>query len=77
MAATEKSRRIHAQAVVALARHGGAGLKLEAGIRDALDGYCDTIRNGPDELSDDDVEALRFLTAVRTELAGGPSGSDG
>ena len=77
LGAAENTRRIHASVVVALCRSKEAEPALEQGIEQALDRYCDTIRNGPDELADADVEALRFLTSLRTELNGGDEAAGG
>ena len=77
LGAAENTRRIHASVVVALCRSKEAEPALEQGIAQALDRYCDTIRNGPDELADADVEALRFLTSLRTELNGGDEAAGG
>ena len=74
MAVAETNRRIHAQVVVRIARRHKFDGSLPPGIGAALDQYCDEIRNGEEELSDEDVEAIRFLTAVRTEVNAAPDG---
>ena len=70
MAASENMRSIHAGVVVALARAASVDSRVAEGIRTELDRYCDQIRSGSDELTDVDVESLRFLTVLRTELQG-------
>ena len=73
MGAAENTRRVHAAVVVGLCRANKSESELESAIGNALDEYCETIRNGPEELTDTEVEGLRFVTAVRTEINGGPA----
>ena len=70
--AAENTRRVHAAVVVGLCRANKSESELESAIGNALDEYCETIRNGPEELTDTEVEGLRFATAIRTEINGGP-----
>ena len=70
MAAAENNRRIHAQVVVGLVRSASADADLNAATRPRSTSICDRIRSGTEELTDADAEAIRFLTAVRTEFLG-------
>ena len=68
MGAAENTRRIHAAVVVGLCATSKSTPKLGPAIESTLDEYCTAIKDGSNELSDEEVEQLRFVTAIRTEL---------
>ena len=72
MGAAANARMIHAGVVVGFFGRSDSDQELVGSIDHALDQYCELIKNGTDELSDEDVEALRFLTALRTALNAPP-----
>ena len=76
LGAAANARMVHASVVVGLFRESDSDSALVNPIGTALDQYCQVIKTGPDELSDDDVEAIRFLTALRTALNEPPAAAE-
>ena len=71
MAASSKARLAHAAVVVSLADAHGFRKSLDAGVGIAIKAYCDRLL-ATEEAMDDDVEAMRYLEALREQFNAPP-----
>ena len=76
MAASAKTRLGHAAVVVGLADAHGFRAPLDKGVGVALKAYCDRILASDEAMEDDEVEAMRYLEALREQL-NAPAGDAG
>ena len=77
MAASSKARLSHAAVVVGLADAHGFRKSLDTGVNDAIKSYCDRLLVNEEAMDDDDVEAMRYLEALREQLNAPPGAADG
>ena len=77
MAASSKARLAHAGVVVSLADAHGFRKSLDAGVGVAIKACCDRLLVTEEAMDDDDVEAMRYLEALREQLNAPPGTSAG
>ena len=70
MSQAATARSLHAKVLVTLAEVHKFKPMLDAAVGKSLTDYCDVIQGSTEPLADEDVEAIRFLSALRAQIAG-------